>query len=101
MTKLIGNLRKLKSELGEPIQYYFRIGEQEIPLNALMGKTITLHSTGNIHCIQCGRKTNKSFQQGFCFPCLRRLQECNLCVIHPERCQVEQGTCPVDDWAHS
>ena len=70
-------------------------------LNEWLGKTISLNYTGLIHCIQCTRKTNTSFQQGFCFPCLRRLQECNLCIIHPERCQVEKGNCPIDDWAHA
>src|SRR3990167_10787609 len=101
MKKLIGNLQKLKSKLEDPIHYYFRIGEQEELVNAWVGKIIGLHPTGNIHCIQCGRKTNKSFQQGFCFPCFRRLQECDLCIIHPEKCIVESGRCPENDWAHA
>jgi hypothetical protein len=101
MTKNIGHLKKLKSELASPINYYFRVNEQQILLNTSLGKHITLTHTGNIACIQCGRKTNKSFQQGYCFPCLRRLQECHLCVIHPERCLVEMGKCPENDWAHA
>ncbi len=100
MKKFIGHIRKLKGEPTCPVSYYFRLGDKEIPLNSLMGNTLSFVPTGNIQCIQCGRKTNKSFQQGFCFPCLRRLQECNLCVIHPERCQVESGTCSTEDWAH-
>ena len=99
-TIIIGSLKKLKSVPGNPIQYYLRIAEQEISLNNVLDDYICLNYTGNIYCIQCGRKTKKSFQQGFCFPCLQRLNECNLCVIHPERCQVEKGTCPHDDWAH-
>lgn len=93
-------LRKLKSELNTPVNYYLNLAEKEIHLNTYLGKSVSLTHTGNIFCIQCERKTAKSFQQGYCFPCLRRLQECNLCVIHPERCLVEEKNCSVDDWAH-
>ncbi len=91
----------MKGTLDSPIQYHLRLGEHEIHLNPLLGKPIRLSFTGQMHCIQCGRKINKTFQQGYCFPCLRRLQECDLCVIYPERCHVEEGTCPQDDWAHA
>src|SRR3990167_7480403 len=101
MKKVIGHLRKLKSELKTPIHYSIRFDHEEILLNAYLGKTITLVYAGHIYCIQCGRKTNKSFQQGYCFPCLRRLQECHLCIIYPEKCIVESGRCPENDWAHA
>ncbi|WP_230206099.1 DUF2797 domain-containing protein [Coxiella endosymbiont of Amblyomma americanum] len=95
-------MRKLTSILKIPIEYYFihpKYGN--ILLNNWLGKSVTLHYTGLIYCIQCGRETNRSFQQGFCFPCLRRLKECNFCIIHPERCRIETGGCTVDDWAHA
>lgn len=101
MTSLLGNLRKMKSEACAPIHYYLRLNNHEVCLNEHIGKSLRLTHTGNIYCIQCGRKTRKSFQQGFCFPCLKRLHECHLCIIYPERCQIEKGKCPKDDWAHS
>ena len=91
----------MNTKLCSPVLYQLRIGEDVIELNDYLHKKVEFKFTGNIFCIQCGRKTKKSFQQGFCFPCLQRLQECNLCMIHPERCTVEHGTCPKDDWAHS
>lgn len=100
MNSHVGYLRKLKTEVGQPIQYFLPFEKKAFSLNECVGHPIQLVFTGNIYCIQCGRKTRKSFQQGFCFPCLTRLQECNLCVIYPERCRVEQG-CPKDDWAHA
>lgn len=100
MRKITGCLKKLKTVLDTTVHYYFLLDGKEILLNELLGKSISFKHTGIIYCIQCSRKINKSFQQGFCFPCLRRLQECNLCIIHPECCQVEKG-CPVDDWAHA
>lgn len=95
-----GILRKMRSELTDPVSYWLRVGDNEIKLNDLLGKEITLEFNGEIYCIQCGRKTKKSFQQGHCFPCMRRINECDNCVLHPERCHVEEGTCPEGDWAH-
>lgn len=101
MQIISGTLRKMKGVHNTPVEYLFRVGEHELALNSCLDKTIRLHYLGEIYCIQCGRKTKKSFQQGYCFPCLKRLSECNLCIIHPERCNVEKGTCPKDDWAHA
>ena len=96
------NLKKLKGVFKTPIEYYLTYESGEILLNTWLGKSILFNHVGSIFCIQCGRKTNKSFQKGFCFPCLKRLQECGLCIIHPERCQVaKEGGCPIDDWAHA
>lgn len=100
MARFHGNLRKMKVELANPVAYQLVVGEQMIPLNPYLNKFLSLKFTGAIHCIQCGRKISKSFQQGYCYPCLQRLNECGNCVIFPERCQVEEGTCPQGDWAH-
>lgn len=94
-------LRKMRVELTDPVSYWLRLGDDEFKLNDLLGRRISLTFLGTIYCIQCGRKTNKSFQQGHCFPCMRRINECNNCMLFPERCQVEEGTCPKDDWAHA
>ncbi len=95
-----GILQKMRVEHASPVRYFIRLGDDEFLLNDALNKKISIHFSGNIFCVQCGRKTNKSFQQGFCFPCCRRLQECDMCVIHPERCHVEKEGCPEDDWAH-
>lgn len=95
-----GILRKMHVELSSPVDYYLPVGNDKVYLNELLGEVIQFKFTGNIYCIQCDRKTQKSFQQGYCFPCLKRLHECNLCVIHPERCRVEEGLCSKEDWAH-
>jgi hypothetical protein len=96
-----GNLKKLSPIINTPILYTLPIGEEKIALNPLLGQVIQLEYLHTIHCIQCGRKTAKSFQQGYCFPCYKRLMECNLCMIHPERCRFHEGTCQTDDWVHA
>src|SRR3990167_4342770 len=84
----------------QPIQYQLILDNEKIALNNFLNQKISIEFLGEIHCIQCGRKTKQSFQQGFCFPCMQKINECNNCMIHPERCLVEAGHCDPNDWAH-
>ena len=61
-------------------------------------KEIKLHYSGNIFCVHCGRKSSKSFNQGYCYPCFQSLAQCDSCIIHPERCHFEQGSCREPAW---
>jgi Protein of unknown function (DUF2797) len=101
-TIITGNLRKMSTQAGQStVEYTWVVNDQKIPLNSLLGQPLQLRFTGNIHCIQCGRKTRQSYQQGYCYPCMQRLAECNFCTIRPEKCRVHEGSCPQNDWAHS
>ncbi len=93
-----GTLRKMSSRLEQPVAYQIRLGESKIPLNPLLEKVISLQYSGAIHCVNCGRKSNKSFNQGYCFPCFQRLAECDSCIIHPEKCHFDQGSCRDPAW---
>lgn len=93
-----GNLRKMVVELASPVNYALPLGKQLVPLNQYVGKTISLRFTGMIHCVSCGRKINKSFQQGYCFPCMRALPECDQCIVRPEKCHFHLGTCRDAAW---
>lgn len=95
-----GNLRKMESLLGDPVEYGLPVGKFIVPLNPLIGKYISLHYKGLINCIHCGRKTSKSFAQGYCFPCMRSLAECDSCIVRPETCHFAEGTCRDEDWAN-
>ncbi|HEC14021.1 MAG TPA: DUF2797 domain-containing protein [Acidiferrobacteraceae bacterium] len=94
-----GNLRKMKSVLASPVAYSLPVGDTRIPLNAVIGQSIVIHYNGRIHCIACGRKTNKSFSQGYCFPCMQKLARCDRCIVSPELCHYDAGTCREPDWA--
>jgi len=97
--QISGNIRKLATCLGDPVDYRLPVGEQHIPLNPLIGQTISLEFLGEIHCIECGRKTSKSFNQGYCYPCFRSLAQCDSCIVKPEQCHYFEGTCREPDWA--
>ncbi len=85
-------------QLGAPAQYSFRLDDALVPVNPLIGKTLRLEYLGAIHCTHCGRKTNKSFSQGYCYPCFKKLPQCDLCIVSPEKCHHELGTCRDPQW---
>ena len=93
-----GSVRKLRAQLTETVQYKLPIGGDLVALNPLLGQELRLQFSGDIHCVNCGRKTNKSFNQGYCFPCMRSLAECDSCIIKPELCHYHAGTCREPSW---
>ena len=101
-----GNILKMQGSLGDasagqPVQYQLPIGDKLLPMNAGIGKTIKLSYQNEINCINCGRKTNKSFAQGHCFPCFRSLASCDMCIMKPETCHYAAGTCREPEWGDS
>ena len=98
MPGLTGPLKKMTAEADTPVTYYLPVGEARLPLNPLLGKPLQISYDGEIHCIACGRKTKKSFGQGYCYPCFRDLARCDICIVRPEKCHYEQGSCREPDW---
>ncbi|HEB85787.1 MAG TPA: DUF2797 domain-containing protein [Gammaproteobacteria bacterium] len=96
--QITGHLRKMITTLGAPVQYRLPLDDERIDMNALIGKAIQLNYSGEIHCLACGRKTNKSFNQGYCYPCFKHLAQCDSCIIKPELCHYDQGTCREPEW---
>lgn len=93
-----GHLRKMRSELADPVRYRLPVGDAEVELNPLLGQTLRIEYLGEIHCVHCGRKTSKSFNQGFCYPCFRKLAQCDSCIMKPEQCHYHEGTCREPEW---
>ena len=96
--KISGHLRKMVTTLESPVVYRLPLDDELIPINDYIGSKISLQYTGNIHCIACGRKTNKSFNQGYCYPCFQSLAACDMCIMKPETCHYHQGTCREPEW---
>ncbi|MGZ4979921.1 MAG: DUF2797 domain-containing protein [Methylobacter sp.] len=97
-----GQLRKMHARLeldsSKPVQYELPLGDQLIALNPLIGKSIKLAYTGKIFCSHCNRPTKKSFSQGYCYPCFVSLAQCDMCIMKPETCHYEAGTCRQPEW---
>lgn len=86
-----GNLHKMHTELADIVNYYLPLSNERVYMNDLLGKKISFTYKNLINCIKCGRKTNKSFSQGFCFPCFTTAPETEECVLRPELCRAHEG----------
>lgn len=71
------------------------------PVESFLGKKITLKTTDEIRCMHCGKKTKKSFNQGYCFVCFSSLAENDLCILRPETCHHHLGTCRDAKWGET
>ncbi|MFP4046320.1 MAG: DUF2797 domain-containing protein [Bacteroidales bacterium] len=97
--EIAGNLLKMQTELGETVDYYLRIGNEKVYMNQYIGKKIGLKYLHKINCIRCGRETNKSFFQGYCYPCFISAPETDACILHPEKCMAHEGISRDMEWS--
>ena len=97
--KYTGTIIKMESKNHSQVVYRLPIGEDEILMNDLIGKYISMSWDGEIYCIGCGRKTNKSFAQGYWYPCMISAPETAECILRPELCEAHNGISRDMDWA--
>jgi uncharacterized protein DUF2797 len=95
---VFGQLRKMKTDLVIPVVYQLPLSDQLLPLNPLIGQHLKLVHSGKIKCIHCSREIKKSFNQGYCYPCFISLAQCDMCIVKPEQCHYDQGTCREPEW---
>lgn len=86
-----GRILKMKTELKSPVQYYLPVGNQLLDMNQWIGKHIQFSFNGDIFCLDCGVKTKKSFNQGFCYTCFQNSPMSAECIIKPELCRAHLG----------
>jgi len=87
-----GNLRKMMSNFTNGrVEYKLLLNNETVEMNKLIGKSVELQFHSQINCISCGKKTSKSFAQGFCYNCFQTAPEAEECVLHPEKCRAHLG----------
>ncbi|RKZ11812.1 DUF2797 domain-containing protein [bacterium] len=94
----------MRTEATDPVNYSLTDGwfnpadrVDDHPLNQYLGAEVQLHFTGEIHCTACGRKTRKTFNQGYCFPCSQSRAEADICIVRPELCHHGEADNPCRD----
>ncbi len=91
----------MPAEAGDPVSYVMAIGDARVSLNELIGRQVRFDFDGVICCIHCDRVTKKSFNQGYCYPCFRKLAACDSCIMSPEKCHYHLGTCREPEWGEA
>jgi len=102
-TTYSGALRKMHTRANDDnqVEYQLPVGEALVDVNAAIGQHVSVSFEGDIHCVHCSRKTKKSFNQGYCYPCLISLAQCDSCIIKPENCHYHEGTCREPSWGEA
>lgn len=89
--ELNGNLMKMRTVLEEPVRYFLKLGEQEVCMNDFLGRSVAFGYNGVINCIHCGKRTKKSFSQGFCYNCMLTAPEADQSIFRPELSRAQFG----------
>ena len=80
--KLSGQILKMSTQIGEPIQYYLNLSGDLLNMNQLFDKKITIKHTG-YQCVNCG-KNEKLYRMGFCKKCFFESPYASDTIIRPE-----------------
>ncbi len=96
-----GFLHKMQGALLAGQVHYQLNLDQPLLLNTYLGEHLKLEVTGQKQCVSCGRAIKKTFQQGYCYPCVISKAACDLCIVRPERCHFHLGTCREPEWGQT
>ena len=89
------SLKKMSTKLVDS-QAHYKL--DDIALNELLGKEFSFEFKGIIQCKGCSKNIKKSYAQGYCYPCMMKLPECDICIVRPEKCHYFKGTCRDNSW---
>ena len=81
--------------------YFLPVGGREVAMNPLVGGRIGLRFGGLINDIATGKRIKKSYQNGYSYESMTTLARCDLCMVKPELCHYERGTCREPDWGRA
>lgn len=79
---LSGQILKMSTENGKPIQYFLNLSGDLINMNQLIGKKLKIKHIG-YECVNCG-KEEKIFRMGFCKKCFFESPYASETIIRPE-----------------
>lgn len=88
----------METELGSPVSYGLVLSGVHFDITSLIGKKLRVSYSGKIICGNCGKTTKKSYAEGHCYPCTMKLASCDLCILKPETCHYDKGTCREPEW---
>lgn len=87
--KFQGQIRKMCTENGKPIQYYLNLGGDLLHMNALFNREITFQHIG-YQCLNCN-SDQKTYRMGFCKRCFFESPYASETIIRPELSRAHTG----------
>jgi len=94
--KWTGNIRKMRTELGEEVQYELPLYDVLEPghlvsMNALIGQSVSITFEDAIHCVDTGKKIKKTFGEGLCYDSFMKSPLASPSIIRPELSRIHEG----------
>ncbi|HZJ18930.1 MAG TPA: DUF2797 domain-containing protein [Pricia sp.] len=77
-----GVLRKMKTEVGHPIQYYMLFEDDFLNVNQVLDKSLTIRFI-KYQCLNCG-EDRPIYRQGFCKSCFFDIPSAGDWIMRPE-----------------
>ncbi|MDX1327338.1 MAG: DUF2797 domain-containing protein [Arenibacter sp.] len=77
-----GVLRKMETEIGEPIQYYLLFDGDFLNMNQVLNKELKIQHLG-YQCLNCGEE-RPIYRQGFCRTCFFDIPSAGEWIMRPE-----------------
>lgn len=99
MPRAEGFIQGFHHEHADPVAFSIQIDENAFPI--ALGNNLSIRFLGDKACVHCGRRVKKLYQNGYCFPCIQSLAECDLCIVKPHECHFHLGTCRDEPWAQT
>lgn len=87
--KYRGVLKKMTSELSDPINYFLETDEDILHVNQLIGKDLGINFE-TYECLNCGLE-KKIFRQGFCYDCFSSSARVGDWIMRPELSKAHLG----------
>lgn len=84
-----GVLRKMTTEIGNPIHYYLQLQDDFLAVNALINQKIRIEFF-HYQCLNC-EEEKPIFRQGFCKQCFFEVPQAADWVMHPELSKAHLG----------
>ena len=94
-----GTILKMKTRLDIPASYNLPIGDDFLDMNERIGHFIQLTWQKEIYCIGCDRQINRSFAQGYCYPCFLQSPQTSECIFKPHLCKAHLGESRDIEWS--
>lgn len=93
--KQIVQLKKMRTEIGDPIQYFLTLGDsesnkEELNMNKLLDRKISLEFKG-YQCLNCANTRKKIYRMGHCYDCFYEIPQTADWIIKPELSKAHLG----------
>lgn len=98
------NLRLLwgdVSNTGDVLYWINDTNGKRMIFNDLVGKNVKIRDTGERVCRICEKKVDSIYDKGACLNCFKNSPRCDVCMIKPEFCHFDKGTCRDEEFAKS